>query len=136
MVFGTGVAPVFIVAVKTFEEQFCARHGVAPEQYVEAMLKRSLYPLARWLRPVLAMDSAFFAADRNFILGVGRISRFDDFDAEVRDYLIDPENAGFLRRVLKLRVSVTRLLPIVRSVLRDESNATRGAILPAPQLSD
>ena len=136
MVFGIGVAHEFIVAVKTFEEQFCIKHGVAPEQYVEAMLKLSLYPLARWLRPVLAMDSAFCAADRNFIIGVGRISRFDDFDAEVRDYLIDPENSGFLRRVLKLRVSVTRMLPVVRSVLRDESTPARGAILPAPQLSD
>jgi len=122
--------------VKTFEDQFCAAHAVAPEDYVDAVLKQSLHPLARWLRPVLVLAPGHFAADRNFIKGVGRISRLEDFDGEVRDYLIDPDNSGFLRRTLKLRVSVTRLSRIVRDVLRDESKSARGAITSTPQLSD
>jgi hypothetical protein len=87
---------------------------------------RTLYPAGRWLRPVLALSSTYFTADRNFIKGVERISRFNDFEGEVRDYLHDPENRGFMRRVLKLRVSVYQMLRIVRTVLRDDSIAPFG----------
>jgi hypothetical protein len=109
--------------VRNFEEEFCARHGVAPEHYVDAVLVRTLYPAGRWLRPVLALKPSYFTADRNFIKGVGRISRFSDFEAEVKDYLHDPENRGFFRRVLKLRVSSYQMLRLVRGVLRDNSIA-------------
>jgi len=109
--------------VRTFEEQYCAKHGIPPEQFVEAVFRRTLYPAGRLLRPLLALDSGYFTADRNFIKGVGRITRFRDFEGEARDYLIHPENQGFLRRVLRLRVSVYRVLRIVRSVMREDSKA-------------
>ena len=105
--------------VRTFEERFCALHGVSPEKYRDTVLRLTLYPAARWLRPLLALKPGYFAPDRAFVLGVGRMSRFSEFDAEVRDYLVDPENRGFLRRVLKLRVSAYRMLCLVRSTLRE-----------------
>ena len=110
-------------SVRNFEEKFCAIHGIAPENYVDAMLQRTLYPAARWLRPVLAWRPSYFTADRNFIQGVGRISRFSDFEAEVKDYLHDPQNRGIMRRGLKLRVSAYCMLRVVRTVLRDYSLA-------------
>lgn len=118
--------------VRTFEEIFCAQRGVPPEKYGDTMMRLTLYPLARWLRPVLALKSDYLAPDRAFIRSVGRITRFSEFDTEVRDYLIDPENRGFLRRGLKLRVSAYRTLKIVRGAMREGSAAPIGSPGSAP----
>jgi hypothetical protein len=45
-----------------------------------------------------------------------------DFDREVFAYVNDPDNRGFLRRVLRLRVSAGRLNGIMWSTLRDGSS--------------
>jgi len=103
----------------TFAEKFCARHDVAPEKYEEVVLKRSLYPVARLLRPVLALKANYFAADREFIRGVGQLTLSGDFDSEAQDYLDHPTNRGFLRRVLKLRVSGRRLRRMVRDAFSE-----------------
>ena len=85
-----------------------------PERYERAALKRSLYPAARVLRPVLMLKRQYFEADRDFILGVGRITRPGQFDYELSNYLHDPANRGFLRQRLKLRTSSTRLRRLVQ----------------------
>jgi hypothetical protein len=105
------------ISTATFAEKFCVRHGVAPEKYEEVVLKRSLYPAARLLRPVMLLKANYFAADREFIRGVGRLTRSSGFDSEAHDYLDHPNNRGFLRRVFKLRVSGRRLRRMVRDLM-------------------
>jgi hypothetical protein len=100
----------------TFAEKFCAKHCLPLEKYEKIVLSRSLYPAARLLRPVLVLKANYFAADHEFVLRVGRLMRLGGFEAEVQDFLYDPNNRGFLRRVLKLRVSARRLRRVVRDL--------------------
>ena len=106
-------------ASATFGEKFCARHSVAPEKYEEVVLRRSLYPAARVLQPMLRFKVNHFSADREFIRGVGRLTRFSSFDSEAQDYLYHPNNRGVLRRVFKLRVSIRRLSRMVQDAFHE-----------------
>jgi hypothetical protein len=105
------------MVASTFAEKYCAQHGLAPEEFLEAAFRRSLYPHARLLRPLLALNFNYFAADREFIRGIGRLTRFRDFVTEVQDFRDDSNNRGFLRRVLRLRVSVTRARRLVQRTM-------------------
>jgi hypothetical protein len=107
---------------QTFAERFCVRHNIPFSQYRDAVLKQSLYPAARLLWPLLNMIPGHFMADREFISNVGSIKRLRDFDIEVFAYINDPNNRGFLRRGLKLRVSAARLNGLLWSTLRDGSD--------------
>lgn len=102
-----------------FAQGYCAREEIAPAKFAEVALRRSLFPAARLLRPLLAMNRNYFNPDREFVLGVGRITRFRDFDGEATDFRMDPNNRGFMRRVLKLRVSVQLLRHMVHDVFRE-----------------
>ena len=113
-------------AVTTFCERFCVRFGVQSERYERAVLKRSLYPLARVLRPLLALNGRYFDADRSFILGVGRITRPGQFGYEATDYMLNPANHAFLRRQLKLRTSVGRLRQLVQSTFGESEAGAAG----------
>jgi len=105
----------------TFAERYCARHDLAPEEFMEAVLRRALYPQTRLLRPFMRLTSAHFIADRDFVFCVGRITRMRQFDQEALAYVQDPNNRGFLRKVLRLRVSVSRMQHLVRATLREGS---------------
>jgi hypothetical protein len=105
------------VNMATFAEKFCARHNLDPEKYEAVAFKRALYPAARWLRPVLVLKADYFAADREFIRGVGRLTRSSNFDSEAQNFLYHPNNRGFLRHVFKLRASVRRLSRMVRDLM-------------------
>jgi len=109
------------MSAATFSERFCAEHGLLPEEYMKDVLRRSLYPMARVLQPLLGLKSGYFASDCEFISCVGGISRESDFELEVYAYIQDPMNCGFLRRNLRLRVSATRLHILVRRTLRGAS---------------
>lgn len=101
----------------TFAEKFCRDHALAPEKFEAELLRRTLYPTARWLRPLLALNRRYFDADRDFVRSIGRIRRMSDFGLEAMDYVDHPENRGLLRDGLRLRVSVRRMQAIVQRTL-------------------
>jgi hypothetical protein len=105
----------------SFAERYCAKHGMADWEYVESVLSQSLYWRAKLARPLLRLIPGYFKADREFIASVGRIKRLRDFDMEAFAYVSDPDNVGFLRRALKLRVSAAKLNAIIWSTMRDGS---------------
>jgi len=107
------------MSMATFAEKFCAKHAQPPEKYEEIVLRHSLYPAARLLQPGLVLKANYFAADHAFIRRVGRLTRLGGFEAEVQDFLYDPNNRGFLRRELKLRVSARRLGRMVRDAFSE-----------------
>jgi hypothetical protein len=107
---------------QTFSERFCIRNHIPVTQFRDTVLKLSLYPMARLLWPVLRLIPNHFMADREFISNVANIKRLRDFDIEVFAFINDPNNRGFLRRVLKLRVSAARLNGILWATLRDGSD--------------
>jgi hypothetical protein len=110
------------LAKGSFAERYCSAHGVGNRDFIESVLVHSLYPQARLLRPLLRLFPYYFKPDREFIASVGGLRRMRDFDREVFAYVNDPDNRGFLRRVLRLRVSAGRLNGIMWSTLRDGSS--------------
>jgi hypothetical protein len=103
----------------TFAEKYCAKNGIHPADYEAAVLRQALRPAARILRPFLNLNPNYFAADREFVRAVGRISRLDDFHAESLDFTDHPDGRGFCHRTLGWRVSRERLRRIVRETLKD-----------------
>lgn len=101
----------------TFAEKFCFQHGIHPSDYEAVVLRLSLRPVARLLRPILNLNPNYFAADREFVRGVGRLTRLADFQAEAQDFVYHPDVRGFLHRTLALRVSRERLRNLLRETL-------------------
>lgn len=116
----------------TFAEKFCATRGIAPEQYEDAVMRLTLRPLARLLRPLLAFYPNYFAADRELVRSVGRISRVRDFEDEALDFAYNPINRGFFRQKLRLRVSSRRLLALVEATLHENRTAANPPVTPTP----
>lgn len=109
----------------SFAERFCARHGLSPGAYGEAVLRRALYPHARGVYCALAcLSENYGRADRDFIHGVGMIRRLQDFSGEAADYMDHPANRGFLRRRLRLRVSSRRLRRLAEEAFSMEAVPT------------
>jgi hypothetical protein len=103
---------------RTFGELFCERYHLPPASYVHEMLRRTLYPRARMVAPVIRYFSpGYFDADHEFVRGVGLIRRADDLGGEVTNFHLHIRNRGFLRRILKIRVSCQRVSRLVGEVL-------------------
>jgi len=128
---------------ESFQDSFCGHFQVPPERYTQEILRRTLTPAARWLSPFLLLaDRDYFSADRDFVHGVGALTRQGDFHAEAQDFRYHPGNRRFLRRALRLRVSAYRLRCVVaevwpnfvsrRSVSRRSSTPLPAADPPAP----
>ena len=92
---------------ESFQDKVCRHFDVPPERYGEVVLNFTLYPHARWLRPLTSNE--FLAADRTFITAVGKLTRWRGFSGEVWDFQHDVRNRVFVRRVLCVRVSVGRM---------------------------
>ena len=103
----------------TFAEKFCTKNNVHPEDFEVKVLRLTLRPTARLLRPLLNLNPDFFAADREFVRGVGRISRIEDFRSEAEDFTGHPEGRSFCHRTLKLRISREVMRRLVRDTLKD-----------------
>ncbi len=61
-----------------------------------------------------------FAADYDFINNIGQLTRYRDFDLYMQGFSRHPQNCGFLRRGLRLRVSSHRLRFIIRDLILKE----------------
>jgi hypothetical protein len=105
----------------SFAEKYCAKHGLENWEFIESVLDHSLYMRARILRPLLRLIPGYFKADREFISSVGRLKRLRDFDLEAFAFVSDPDNTGFLRRRLNLRVSAGKLNGLFWGTMRDGS---------------
>ena len=104
----------------TFAEKYCAQNRISPEKFADTVLRQTLRPAGRVLRWLLVLIPDYFAADLELINSVGRLKRMEGFDAEVMDFMYDPNNRGFLRRSLNLRISSRRLHALVRTTLLNQ----------------
>jgi hypothetical protein len=81
-----------------------------------------------------------FAADYDFVNSIGQLTRYRDFDLYLEGFSRHPKHYGFLRRVLRLRVSSHRLRVIVRETMVREKKAKKSqgssAVDPALVTSD
>ncbi|HVU35323.1 MAG TPA: hypothetical protein VHE61_17940 [Opitutaceae bacterium] len=110
-------------ALDSFQETFCAQYGIPPARYAAIVLRLTLYPHARWLADL--GPERLLAPDRSFVAGVGRLTRWRDFAAEVREFQGAPENGRFWRRGLRLRVSVCRMRALFSEVMGGSASSPR-----------
>lgn len=105
-----------------FAQKYCTQHNISPEAYEATVLRVTLRPAARVIRPILNLNRDYFAVDRHFIRRVGQLTSLDDFNGEAEDFVQDPRNRDFLHRTLRLRVSRRRLRSLVRETLKGGDN--------------
>jgi hypothetical protein len=111
---------------KTFAELYCERHGVPRPRYNAVVFRQALFPHARLLLVVVrSLSRLHFLADHEFVEDVGHIKGVGDFSYPLGSFIEHPANRGFLRRVLRLRVSARRMLHLVRSVYGNAPDASR-----------
>jgi hypothetical protein len=100
-----------------FLDRYCQRTGQRRSEFVTDVLRRTLYPHARlFIRVLELLDRQHFHPDYEFIEDVSLMRRQADFSSAVRSYLEHPRNRSFLRRRLRLRISVRRMVDLVNHV--------------------
>lgn len=114
---------------KTFRQLYCEQRGIVPARYESTLLRATLRWPGRVLHRVRGiLPAALFAADHDFVVGVGFLTGPKDFDVEATEFLFHPQNRGFLRRQLRVRVSIFRLRRVVSRVFaRAEAEAEAAA---------
>jgi hypothetical protein len=101
-----------------FHILYCRTRGIAPSAFARELLRHSVYPQARpWLGLLTWLNPGHFDPDYEFIADVSGLRRRTDFGDAAESYLSHPHNRGFLRRQLRLRISVRRMLRLVNEVL-------------------
>ena len=103
----------------TFAESFCALHKIPPENFAQAVFRRSLYRRTLVFTVFLQFfRHDYFAADFDLIHGVEHLRKMREFNAEIDRFNQHPSNRGWLRRRLRLRVSTHRLRLLIKTTLR------------------
>jgi len=109
---------------RTFAELYCEKHGISIDDYARSVLRKTLYLQARPLAPLINLvHSDYFAPDRDFVEDVGRLRHYHDFIGCGLDFSHHPENRGFMRNVLRLRVSTEKMRVLAKSLLRQKESA-------------
>lgn len=117
---------------RSFLELYCQRTGLRRSQFVTDVLHRTLYTHARpWIRLLETLDDQHFHPDYEFIEDVSLMRRPGDFSTAMRNYLEHPRNRSFLRRRLRLRISVRRMLALVNHVNPPVLTSDLAALLKA-----
>lgn len=123
-----------LLPVTTLAGRFAHRHGCTLAESHRELFRQSLYPAARWLRPLLSLVRGHFDVDERFIRAVGRATALTDVQTEVRHFADDQGHRGVLRGFFRLRVSVRRLRQIAREFLPETGVVVSGNSV-APFLS-
>lgn len=103
--------------MKTFRELYCEHHGVAYERFERVLLWRCLHWQARPFYWLMWVNRDYYSADFEFIRGVGDLRGRRDFRNEAAEFHYHPGNRGFLRTVLRMRVSSKRLQSVFERVV-------------------
>ena len=101
----------------TFQELFCERYCVHPDKFASAVFWHCLHRRAWLIAPfVRYLTPEFFAADYDLIRDMGRLTRARALADDLADFYSHPNNVGFARRRLKVRLSVRRVTKLVHHV--------------------
>lgn len=102
----------------TFQDAYCARHQCSADAFRKRVFWQALPPHARVFGLLFGgRNSRYFAADRSFISSVGSAESLHQVLQEIRDYFMDPQNRGWLRHRVRIRVSSKRIQQLVREHL-------------------
>ena len=102
----------------TFAKRFCEQQGIPSARYASAVFAKSLYPHARligWLFGFLRRD--YFSPDFELIRSVAHLYTLKAFFDEANHYIEHPSNGHWLRRILKIRISTTRMRKLFKKTM-------------------
>jgi hypothetical protein len=103
--------------VPSFAEHYCRRHGIYHEGFLLVVLQRTLYPHVRPIFSLmLQMHPQLFSADFDFVVALGRTRSYSDFEFAAQAFCEHPANRGFLRRSLRMRISVRRVRRLLNEI--------------------
>ncbi|MCR6630479.1 MAG: hypothetical protein NVV74_10735 [Magnetospirillum sp.] len=83
--------------------------GFPLEKFERAVVFRCLHLQAKPLWWLLWLNRDYYAADFDFVGGVGSLRSQRDFRTEVSEFHYHPRNRGLLRSGLQLRVSAKKV---------------------------
>ena len=105
---------------RDFRSAFCAHYHCPNEDFERTALLKVLHrrslPLA-WI--ILRVAPSYFAADYQILRHFGALTRKSNFYSDALDVRHDYSRlqaSGFLRRVLKMRISGQRLLKVASEI--------------------
>jgi hypothetical protein len=114
---GTNRAGLPAAELPCFADCYCQRHGIFREAFMLAVLHRTLHPHVRpFFSLILEFRPQYFAPDFDFVVTVGRVRHYRDYESAVSEFAAHPANQGLLRRWLRLRVSARRMRRLVHEI--------------------
>lgn len=107
-----------------FKQRFIEKTRVSPEDFNREVLRRTLPMHARVLLPLASLIKPdVLAADYDLIADIAILTSRREFSESAGTRRFHPANRGFLRRVLRIRVSISKLRDLVYDVMRPPSGA-------------
>jgi hypothetical protein len=103
--------------LKTFRELYCEQHQLPFEKFERHLVFRCLHWQAKPLWWLLFMNREYYSADFEFVRGVGDLRQRRGFRNEAAEFHYHPANRGFLRTVLRMRVSTQALQRLFEQVI-------------------
>lgn len=116
----------------TFKQRFTEKTGGSPDDFTRDLLRQTLPPHARILLPLVSIfDQKVLAADYDLIFDIAQLTSRREFAASVCVRRFHPANRGFLRKVVRVRVSIARLHRLVYDTMRPADGRSSATPFPA-----
>lgn len=109
LAYGTTTAPT--PPVKTLQQLMADQ--CAGQNFHRAVFRTTLYRHAVLFAPLLHW-TGYFAVDHQLIAACGGARSMTEIQECILDYVHHPRNVGFLRRVIRIRVSARRVRRVAR----------------------
>jgi hypothetical protein len=107
-----------------FKQRFIEKNRVSPEDFNREVLRRTLPMHARALLPLASLIKPdVLAADYDLIADIALLTSRREFSDSAGTRRFHPANRGFIRKVLRIRVSISKLRDLVYDVMRPPSGA-------------
>ena len=110
--------------LKTVRELYLEQRQIAPADFEQDLLQRTLYPHARLLHRLMPASACrrYFSIDLEFVRAIGLLRNRRDFRGECLEFQRDPANHKFSRSVLRLRISGGRTRQVVDDLFEAEDS--------------
>jgi hypothetical protein len=107
--------------------KYCQRHQFSPDDFTEKVLWECMRPLQRPIaRLIWLFNEDFFKSDLELINQVKDASTYAKVREITKFLSKEPSNSNFLRRVLKIRISRSKLLDLAADELGETSKKSDG----------
>lgn len=108
-----------------FKQRFITQTAIRLEDFNREVLRRTLPVHAKVLLPFARVfQPDLLAADYDLIEDIALLTSRREFSESAGTRRFHPANRGFLRKVLRIRVSISKLRDLVYDVMRPPSGGT------------